>query len=134
MEARTPPAGPALSPSHFEGLSTFVLKAWVLEKETELRSSWSFREDAEMSLMSTAVVLVKLSVNLLLKGGFISCLGQYSSHVGVNLLRLISPHTKAILVFPRPAASFFSAFLRQRCHDISCVTLWKLQAFALKSD
>lgn len=108
--ARTPPAGPALSPSCFEGLSTFVLKAWVLEKETELRSSWSFREEAEMSLMSTAVVLVNLSVNLLLKGGFISCLGQYSPHAGADLLILTSPHTKAILVFPRPAASFFQHF------------------------
>ena len=63
-----------------------------------------------MSLMSTAVVLVNLSVNLLLKGGFISCLGQYSPHAGADLLILTSPHTKAILVFPRPAASFFQHF------------------------
>lgn len=81
---KDPLAGPALSPSLFEGLSTFMLKAWVLEKETELRSSWSSGEDAEMSLPSTAVVLVNLSVNLLLKGGFISCLGQYSPHVGAG--------------------------------------------------
>lgn len=81
---KDPLAGPELSPSLFEGLSTFMLKAWVLEKETELRSSWSSGEDAEMSLPSTAVVLVNLSVNLLLKGGFISCLGQYSPHVGAG--------------------------------------------------
>lgn len=56
--SKAPPSGPALSPSDFEGLSTFILKDKVIlkEKETELRSSWSFREDAEMSLLSTAVV------------------------------------------------------------------------------
>lgn len=60
-----------------------------------------------MSFMSIAVTLVNLSVNLLLKGGFISCLGQCRPHMGADLLRLTPSHTKAILVFPRPASSFF---------------------------
>lgn len=59
--SRDCPAGPALSPGHFKGLSTFVLKAWVLQKEAELRSSWSFREDAEMNSMGSAVVFVNLA-------------------------------------------------------------------------
>jgi len=43
-----------------------------------------------MSSMSTAVVLVNLSVNLLLKGGFISCLGHYSPHAGADLLTYLT--------------------------------------------
>lgn len=88
-------------------MSTFALKAWVLEKEAELRRPWSFGEDAEMSLLSIAVALANLSVNLLLSGGFISCLGQYSAHVAADLLSLTSPHTEAISALPSLAASFF---------------------------
>lgn len=57
-----------------------------------------------MGLMSTAVV-VNLGVEVLLKAGFTSCLGQYSAPVHADLLRLASLHTKVVLVSPRPAAS-----------------------------
>lgn len=58
-----------------------------------------------MSLLGFAVILVNLSANLLLKSYFISCLGQYSPREGAGLFRLTPPYTKAILVFPKPAAS-----------------------------
>lgn len=76
-------------------------------------------------MLGIAVILVNVSVNPMFKGCFTSCLGQRSPWLGADLFRLTPPHTTAILVFPKPVASFFfsffffSAFLRQRCRDIS---------------